>query len=249
MENAQKFSGKAEVYTEGRPTYAQEFIDWLYQNCITDKKIIADVGCGTGKFTEQLLKKGSIVYGIEPNDDMRNVAQKELQHYKNFVAVNGTSSATTLPDSSVDFVTAAQAFHWFDVAEFYDECKRILKKDGKVALIWNTRDISADINVKSYNIYKQYCPAFKGFGGGISEDDARISEFFKGNYKKLIFDNPLIYDKEKFIKRSLSGSYSIKNGDENFDKYIAELENLFDKYAENNFITMPNYTAVYIGEI
>ena len=249
MSNTQKFTGRAKNYTEARPSYAEQLIDYLYNNYITVNSVVADIGCGTGKFTKQLLDRGNIVYGVEPNEDMRDIAAKELASYRSFSIVNGTSSKTGLNDTSVDFITVAQAFHWFDNAEFYTECKRILKSEGNIALIWNTRDMTSPFNQESYNIYKKYCPKFKGFGGGISDDTDKINDFFKNKYDYQIFDNPLTFNKEKFIKRSLSASYSLTECDKEYNAYIAELSVLFDRYADNNAVMMSNKTIAYIGTI
>ena len=214
-DSTQKFNGIAKEYTLGRPTYSEELIDMLYSQCdFSSHSIIADIGSGTGKFAKQLLDKGSFVYCVEPNDDMRNIAIQELTAYKNFCAVQGTAAETGLLEKSIDFVTCAQAFHWFDVLAFKKECKRILKEEGLVFLIWNMRDMSCDINKECFDIYIKFCPDFRGFGGGIQKDDNRITQFFNNEYRYVEFDNPLIYDKETFISRSLSGSYSLKKGDE-----------------------------------
>ena len=250
MDNTQNFNGLADDYTIGRPTYSNAFIESLYsQYRFTEQSVIADIGSGTGKFAKQLLDKGSFVYCIEPNDDMRNSAIKELCKYKGFHAVDGTATDTKLPDNSVDFITSAQAFHWFDVALFKKECKRILKSNGSVFLIWNMRDMSSGINQISYDIYSKYCPDFKGFGGGIQKDDIRIKQFFEDQYEYVEFDNPLFYDNNKFISRSLSGSYSLKNGDENYNEYLGALSDLFERYSKDNVLTMANKTVVYIGKV
>ena len=250
MDNTQKFSGRAEDYIKGRPGYPQALFDCLYDKYgFSDNSVIADIGAGTGKFSKYLLDMGSKVYLVEPNDDMRFAAQRELSDYKKAAFVNGCSETTTLNDGSVDFVTAAQAFHWFDAEKFKKECKRILKPEGKVVLIWNTRDMSSTFNVKSYEIYKKYCPAFKGYHGGMKDDDKRISDFFNNNCDKIIFENPLIFTKNKFITRSLSASYSLKNGDKNFDEYVKALEVLFDEYSENNIVVMKNNTTAYVGTV
>lgn len=250
MDNTEKFSGRAEVYTKGRPSYALELIECLFnKHGFTKQSVIADIGSGTGKLTKQLLDKGSTVFGVEPNSDMRHIAEKELGGYENFVSVDGTASATNLESGSVDFITSAQAFHWFDADEFRAECKRILRADGKIVLIWNTRDMNFGINRESFDIFTRYCPNFKGFGGGIQKDDKRIVEFFECGYEREIFENPLYFDRDKFISRSLSGSYSLKKGDAGFEAYLEELYGLFDKYAENDIIKMGNNTAAYIGTI
>jgi len=250
MNTTQEFNGLANVYTVGRPLYATEFIEVLCSKYgISEKSILADIGSGTGKFAKQLLDKGITVYSVEPNTDMRNIAIKELQHYAKFKSVNGTASETMLKDDSVSCITVAQAFHWFNVAEFKKECKRILHKGGYVFLIWNMRDMSNIVNQISYEIYSKYCPKFKGFGGGIQRDDIRIKEFFDNNYEYAEFSNPLFYDKETFISRSLSGSYSLKQEDEGYSEYISELSDLFDKYEDNGYLEMANNTVVYIGKI
>lgn len=129
MDSTKKFNGIAKEYTFGRPTYSEDLMDFLYTRCnFSSDSIIADIGSGTGKFAKQLLNKGSFVYCVEPNDDMRNIAISELAVYKKFCAVQGTAADTGLSEKSVDFVTCAQAFHWFDVLNFKKECKRILKE-------------------------------------------------------------------------------------------------------------------------
>lgn len=250
MDTINNFSGRAEDYTAGRPVYANAFIERLYSYYgFSDKSIIADIGSGTGKFAKQLLARGSFVYCVEPNDDMRNTAIKELGRYKKFSPVCGTAAETTLTDRSVDFITTAQAFHWFDVGLFKKECKRILKENGTVFLIWNMRDMSNVINCKCCEIYSKYCPRFKGFGGGIQKDDVRIKQFFDSKYEYIEFDNPLYYDKHTFISRSLSGSYSLKEDDENFKEYLDALSQLFIKSADKEVLTMSNKTVVYFGKI
>lgn len=250
MRNEELFSGRAKDYTEGRPAYAQELIEKLYRDIgFSAESVIADVGSGTGKFAKQILEKGSYVICVEPNVDMRQIAEKELSLYSKVQFVNGNADNTKIADSSVDFITAAQAFHWFDVEGFYTESKRILKPEGKVILIWNTRERNSKFNAESYEIYSKYCPRFKGFGGGIVKDDERINEYFHGEYQRLEFENPLIFDRNKFISRNLSSSYSIKKGELQYCEYIDELNGLFDKYAEKGKVIMPNKTTAYVGKI
>ncbi len=250
MDNTEKFTDRAKVYTVGRPNYADSFINYLYNELgFSSESFIADIGCGTGKFAKQILDKGSFVYGVEPNDDMRFIAERELNIYKKFEAIKGDASHTTLSDKSVDFVTAAQAFHWFNVNEFAEECKRILKPQGKVILIWNTRDNEDAINKEVFKLNKEFCSEFKGFSGGINEDDERIVSFFAGEYKKLIFDNPLFYNEDRFISRLLSGSYSLKEEDDNYSDYVAKAKIIFQNYQQSGIVKMCNSTIAYIGQL
>jgi len=250
MDSTQNFSGLAKDYTIGRPAYANALIEHLYSRYgFSDQSIIADIGLGTGKFAKQLLDKGSFVYGVEPNTDMRNIAIEELRNYEKFSAVSGNASETGLEEQSVDFITTAQAFHWFDVLSFKKECKRILRENGKVFLIWNIRDMSHEVNQDSFKIFTKYCPNFKGFGGGIQKDDERIKQFFDEKYEYLEFDNPLTYNREKYISRSLSGSYSLKKDDVNYFEYMKALSELYEKYQRDNVLMLKNKTVVYIGQL
>lgn len=250
MDNTEKFSGFAADYVIGRPEYACEFVNSLFKSYgFSKKSVVADVGSGTGKFAKQLMEQGCFVYCVEPNRDMREAAAKTLGGYDNCAVMDGTAANTFLKAASVDFITSAQAFHWFEVQPFQEECRRILRPGGRVFLIWNMRDLTSELNQRSSDIYEKYCPNFKGFGGGIQKDDKRIKEFFGGEYQYLEFDNPLLYDKGTFIHRSLSGSYSLKEGDKAYSDYISELERLFDQNAKDGILTMANKTVVYTGKI
>lgn len=135
MDSTKAFDGIASVYVKGRPTYAEKFVDDLYNKLgITTESIVADIGSGTGKFAEQIIKKGSFVYCVEPNDDMRNQSIKVLDKYSNKQCIAGGAENTGLKEHSVDYITTAQAFHWFNVKLFKNECIRILKPNGKVSL-------------------------------------------------------------------------------------------------------------------
>lgn len=250
MDSTKEFNGLSGVYELGRPTYSNKFIDDLFiKYGFGDKSIVADIGSGTGKFAKQIIERGPFVYCVEPNDDMRNQAIRELKFYRNCKFVKGDASDTTLEAKSVDFITTAQAFHWFDERRFRTECSRILKPNGKVFLIWNMRDMNFEVTRESYNIYRKYCPKFKGFGGGIQKDDSRIINFFSTKYERYQYNNNLTFQKDKFLYRSLSGSYSLQPGDMLFEAYREELERLFDKYAVDGVIEMPNKTVVYVGTI
>ena len=245
-----KFDGRAQDYAAGRPGYAGELIDCMYARYgLAESSVIADIGSGTGKFSQFLLARGSEVYCVEPGGDMRAEAEKNLGGFPNFHSVKGGAEDTTLPDSSVDFVTTAQAFHWFDTAKFRAECFRILRDNGKAFLIWNIRDMDDPVNRELHKIYTEYCPDFVGYGGGIVRDDPRIREFFGGDYERVSFANDLKYDKDTFIARSLSGSYSLKEGDLRYDEYMKALDELYEKFAADGIVTVGNSSVAYIGSV
>lgn len=111
MDNKEKFSGRAESYAASRPAYAEAFIsDLREKHGFTEETVIADIGCGTGKFAGQLLSLGCAVIGVEPNDDMRRAASGLLERYDRFSLLPGSDTATGIADGTADAVTAAQAF-------------------------------------------------------------------------------------------------------------------------------------------
>lgn len=100
MSTKHKFDGRAGDYTVSRPNYSVEFIDHLYrQYGLSAESVIADIGSGTGKFSKHLLNRESKVYCVEPNRDMRLVAENELCKYANFHCVAVRSADTTLQTS------------------------------------------------------------------------------------------------------------------------------------------------------
>lgn len=250
MDNKDLFSQKADIYSISRPTYAVQLMEYLREKVGFNKNsMIADIGSGTGIFAKQLADFCDTVICVEPNSDMRRVAYQDLSSYRNVQMIDGDAEHTKLDDNSVDFITAAQSFHWFDTDKFLAESKRILRPKGKAVLVWNLRDPECDLWKEGYRIFSDYCPQFKGFSGGMRKDDSRIVRYFSGKYETVEFDNPIISDQEGFINRSLSSSYSLKEGDDGFDQYIIKLADLFGRFSRNGLLTMPNKTIAYIGTV
>src|SRR5437763_17187549 len=89
-----------------------------------------------------LLGNGNRVFAVEPNQEMRRAGERLLSAFPNLISTAGNAEATTLPDASVDFVTAAQAAHWFERRAARQEFVRILKPGGWLVLLWNERLIN-----------------------------------------------------------------------------------------------------------
>lgn len=250
MDATEKFSGRAQAYAAGRPGYAPAFIEYLY-NRFADLAgaAVADIGCGTGKFAALLLERGTTVYGVEPNADMRAACADELRGYANFHLTVGAAADTTLAPASVDYVTVAQAFHWFEPEAFAAECRRILRSGGTAILLWNIRDSESAFKRELCRVLAVHCPDYHGFNNGLVRDDVRINRFFGGGYERVAFDHPLRLNREKFMARCLSASYSLKVGDAGFAAYMDALNRLFDAFAADGVLTIPNHTVAYIGRV
>ena len=110
---------------------------------------------------------------------MRAVAEEKYAAHKNIISVNGSAENTKLSDKSVDFITAAQAFHWFDRQSFKAECRRILKDNGNILLVWNDRDTESELIRENYDINRRFCPNFKGSSNGIDSAKKHLRIFLR----------------------------------------------------------------------
>lgn len=134
------YSGKADLYVTGRPCYPPETVDFLHSALrISPATIIADIGAGTGIFTQYLLETGAYVFAVEPNQDMLERAGQQLNKYSNFKAINAPAEKTTLPSLSIDLISVAQALHWFATKQTKKEFERILRPGGSYLFLWNDR--------------------------------------------------------------------------------------------------------------
>lgn len=245
------FTGKADVYAKYRPSYPNEYIDYLFSaNQLKGDQIVADIGSGTGIFSRQLLERGLNVIGVEPNDEMRMVAVQSLKQYPRFQSIKATAENTALKGNSVDLVTVAQAFHWFDKKAFKIECLRILKQRANVALVWNSRDLTSPIIKENAAICQKTCSDFNGFSGGMEETPEVFNNFFKdGKYEFKMYQSDLVFDYEGFLGRNLSASYAPKKNDKEYKRFIFLLSELFEKYSKNEKIVLQNITRSYLGNV
>lgn len=248
MTRTNRFDGKGEIYAKARLKYAAELFDYLKNVLnIPAGRVFADIGSGTGIFTEQLLGCGYKVYAVEPNDDMCKKAEEKLSYNENYISVNGSDTDTNLPDRSVDYITTAQAFHWFDCDGFKKECRRILKPGGKVIIVYNSRNIEAACTKALAELRHRYNPEFDGFSNGMSHE--KCVAFYARECQVFRTDNTPIYDRQGYIDRVLSSSYSLKEGDEGYTEYLKEINQIFDTFSVDNRIEVPMETVAYIGVV
>lgn len=134
------FGGDMSVYERGRPSYPADAVAWLAEGLgIGEGRDVVDLGAGTGKFTRLLVPLGARLTAVEPSEAMR---AQFAQSVVGVPIVDGSATALPFEDSSLDAVTVAQAFHWFDVPAATTELARVLRATGGVGLIWNERDAS-----------------------------------------------------------------------------------------------------------
>ena len=211
--------------------------------------MIADIGSGTGKLAELFLAHGNCVYGVEPNREMRAAGERLLDGHANFTSVAATAEDTTLPNACADFVTAGQAFHWFDRERSQTEFRRILKPGGWIVLVWNDRKTVATAFLVEYEkLLQTYATDYAKVDHKQIDDDV-VREFFGYAPAKRAFPSAQEFDFEGLKGRLLSSSYAPEAGQRGHAEMLVELERLFHAHEENGRVRFIYDTVVYCGRL
>lgn len=250
MKATERFSGRVENYIHYRPDYPHEVIGLLRSRCqLEAASIIADIGSGTGILAEIFLRNGNRVYGVEPNREMREAGERLLRRYAGFHSVAATAQATALADGSVDFVTAGQAFHWFDRDKAKVEFRRILKPHGWIVLIWNERLEESTAFSRAYErLLRTHATDYKTVNHKRIDEDT-LRSFFEGDFGLNTFRNSQRLDLEGLKGRLLSSSYVPEAGHPRYAAVIAEAGTIFDTHQVNGTVTLEYDTRVYYGRL
>jgi len=246
-DSKQRFSNRVDDYTRYRPGYPPEALQFIRdQSNLNTNSTVADIGAGTGIFTALLLNSGASVIAVEPNEAMRSAADRHLQSYQNYSSVAGSAEQTGLADQSVDLITAAQAFHWFDFAEAKKEFVRVLKPAGKSVLIWNRRDSSSAFMQHYDALLKDRLPEYNKVNHTNATDE-RIGEFLGNKMRKVEFPSDQSFDLNGLKGRLMSSSYCPAPGTEGHDELMIEIEKLYSKYSTDTGVQFDYSTQVYIS--
>lgn len=241
-----RFSNRVANYVKYRPGYPTEVLE-LFKNemGLTKDSVLADMGSGTGLSTRPFLENGNTVYGVEPNAAMREAAEEYLKDFPNFISHDGTAEGTKLENDSVDFVVAAQAFHWFDPETTRTEFKRILKPGGYIALIWNERQLDTTEFLRGYE--KLLLKYASDYGNVRHEniDQEKLGGFFETTFNHATFPNFQEFDFAGVRGRVLSSSYMPAEDHPTFPAFEKELKELFAKHSENDKIKVFYDTNIY----
>lgn len=252
-----RFSDRVSDYSRYRPSYPSDAMEYIFNlQSMGPGVTVADVGSGTGLFTELLLDSGASVIAVEPNKAMRSESDKRLKQRANYSSCGGSAESSGLKDNSVNMVTAAQAFHWFDLSETKIEFKRILKPEGVIVLIWNRRDpCESEFLMKYEALLQESVPEYNQVThANVSE--AIVEEFLGTGIgagtgtgtKKVHFKHFQDFDLVGLKGRLLSSSYCPAAGEEGHAELMQGLEKLYSAYATSNGIRFDYRTEIYHTE-
>ena len=246
----ERYSRVVENYIRYRPRYPHSIIDLLQAECeLSPDSIIADIGSGTGLLSQVLLKNGNPVFAVEPNQEMREAARDLLAEYQTLTSVDGTAEASNLASDSVDMITVAQAFHWFDRETCRPEFLRILKPGGYLVLVWNLFRADGSDFMKDFEAFwLDYVNPGEMFHS--RQRPAYVDEFYKAvPVQEIGLDNFQVCDFDAFQGRILSASRAVKEDDERYPQMLEALKSLFDKHQVDARVTIPYDTQVIYGKL
>lgn len=245
-----RFSDRASDYVRFRPDYPRAAIDCVLEGIAAHDPaaagrnalapLAADVGAGTGISARVLADRGLRVLAIEPNAEMRAAAEP----HPRVEWRDGTAEATGLDDASVDLVLCAQAFHWFRAPEAIAEFARVLRRGGRLALMWNQRDRSDPLTlgfIEAIHAVNGEHPAEKRpFDPAVVHAGGAFSP--AGRHE---FPNEQRLDRAGLLGRATSASYVPKDGAA-FEELARLLSGLFDVYRDvGDRATLRYRTAVW----
>jgi SAM-dependent methyltransferase len=241
------FCGKVADYVASRPDYPAALFDTLAQcGALPAQAEVADVGAGTGLLTQALLLRGHRVVAIEPNDEMRRACDRWLGTQPGYRSLNGRAEAIGLPDRSVDLLTAAQAFHWFDIEPARREALRILRPTGQVALIWNDRVGSDPLQVALDAVFAE-------FGGTrrsamlAHEDRGEVPVFFGGTLQEHHFAHEHPLDASGLLSLVFSRSYMPPRDTGAGQRAVQAVHAVFERFADHGHVAMRYRTVLILG--
>lgn len=242
-----RFSNRAEDYAKYRPTYPAAAIDRILQDLSQpDQLVIADVGAGTGISARLFADRGMRVWAIEPNAAMRDAATP----HPGVTFLEGTAEQTGLPDASVDLVVCAQSFHWFDKPVALAEFHRILKPTGRVALMWNDRNLDDTFTCEYSEIVAKAADR-----NIFDRNDRKSGTVLQESHLFHNFQAPILFhdyrlDLDSLIGLVLSASYIPKTGTI-YEQLILDLQALYQRWAnhfDGNSVVLSYRVNLYLAD-
>lgn len=230
------FTELAKFYVD-RPGYSEDVLNciqaYIAQQQGKEKLIVADVGAGTGKLTENLmnLKWPMQGFAVEPNDAMREEGIKLFASSDKIGWMKGTAEQTGLEDSSVDWVLMGSSFHWTVPEKAMKEFYRILKPGGFFTAIWNPRNIeSSKLHMEIEQIVYDEIQTTKRVSSGNKLTSEEMAEKLMGSgyFKDMLFiegnhEEKMTVERYMNIWKSVN-DIQVQAGEEGFCKILKNIE-------------------------
>jgi ubiquinone/menaquinone biosynthesis C-methylase UbiE len=219
----------AELYDRVRPGYPEEAVAYLRSQLgLGPDRVVADIAAGTGKLTRDLVASGAHVIAVEPLAEMRAVLAENVPEAE---LMAGTAEQVPLGDGSVDAITVAQAFHWFEPAAALVELGRVLRPRGAVALVWNIRDLGDRVQVELNELLRPYRGDARSEHEQPWRDDVEASPLF-GAVELRSFPWVARYTRDELAERIASVSFIAALAPEVREGLLERVRSLADRVGD-----------------
>lgn len=239
------FDRAGDQYERGRPEYPQSAVDFLISKIgITSSSTVVDLGAGTGKFTKLLLPTKAKILAVEPVEGMRNKFSALLP---TVTMLDGTAETIPLPNHSVNAVIVAQAFHWFNGPAALREIHRVLKPNGRIGLIWNSRDESLNwVNelTKIIDPHEGGAPRYKSMNWKEAFDASHLFSPLELSHFSYVQQGTV----ETIVDRIGSISFISALHEAKRNQVLDQVRGLVNRYLDNKTettVSLPYRTDVY----
>ena len=241
------FSPKVADYAASRPDYPAALFELLARRGRPATDLVADVGAGTGLFTDGLLRHGFRVVAVEPNAEMRREADRRLGGAAGFRSVDGSAEALPFAASSIDLITAAQAFHWFEVERARAEFLRVLRPSGQAALVWNDRVLDDPLHAALDEVFAHFGGAKRG-ALVAHEDRSKVPRFF-GAVRAEEFTWPHAHrlDEPGLLALVFSRSYMPGRATPAGGEAAEGTRAIFRRFAAGGLVEVRYRTVLFVG--
>lgn len=249
IDTVSRFSCKVENYSKYRWDFAPDAIEFIFAAAkISNQAAVADIGAGTGMLSQHFLNRVEKVLAVEPNPEMRRIAEKLLNNSPAFFSINGYANATTLPDHSVDLIVVGRAIHWFDPPSTKAEFLRILKPNGWLAVLQTPcTDTTLLQAIKSIRTQEN------GWNvkGDKSKQNIEPLSFYYGhdNFWVQQFPATKLERWPEFLGRLSSISSAPDKTHPRYPNYKRAAKKIFDQFSDNGLLTVQIATELNLGQM
>jgi SAM-dependent methyltransferase len=167
---AESFGADAGRYDRTRPRYPKALVERIV--AASPGRDVLDVGCGTGIAARQFQAAGCRVLGVDPDARMAGFARRS-----GVEAEVATFEDWEAGGRDFDLVIAAQAWHWVDPVAGAAKAARVLRPDGRLALLWYVFQPAAELAQAFSAVYRRVLPGTP-FAHGVMPGLDSYSAFF-----------------------------------------------------------------------
>jgi ubiquinone/menaquinone biosynthesis C-methylase UbiE len=150
------FSQDSENYAKFRPHYPAALFAYL-SSLAPSNACAWDCATGNGQAAVALAAHFDRVMATDASSMQIN---NSMRHHRVNYSV-ASAEKSNLNSTSIDLITVAQAFHWFDHEAFFVEVKRVLKPQGVLAIwCYELCSVSREVDAVVYHLYTELLGPF-----------------------------------------------------------------------------------------